>query len=205
MITFDRITFNYGGEPIFDRFSMSVAKGDRVAVEGGSGSGKTTLLLLLLGFELPQSGTIRFEGEPVAGSGIRDIRRNAAWLPQDLNIGEGTVEEVMTRPFAFRANRRLQPDTGRMEQTLHALGLSGSLLAKAYRDLSTGQRQRVGLALCHLLDRPLLLLDEPTSALDRASKRKAAELLFSDPERTVVTTTHDPYWIERCNSVRSLD
>lgn len=205
MITFDRITFRYGGEPIFDQLSLSVGKGERIAVRGGSGTGKTTLLLLLLGFELPESGKILFEGEAVTRGAASKILRNVAWLPQDLNIGDGTVKEVINRPFDFQVNRPQKPDSGLMEDTFHALGLSGSLFDKDFRDLSTGQRQRAGLALCHLLDRPLLLLDEPTSALDRGSKKKAAEIFFSDPERTIISTTHDPYWLERCDRIYSLD
>jgi ABC-type bacteriocin/lantibiotic exporter with double-glycine peptidase domain len=71
-------------------------------------------------------------------------------------------------------------------------------------DLSTGQRQRVGLAICHFLDKPLLLLDEPTSALDLVSKRKVADLLIN-PDRTIISTSHDPFWVDLADNVIELN
>lgn len=205
MITFDHITFCYNNEPIFNDFSLSVEKGERVAVKGESGTGKTTLFLLLLGFEFPVAGGIFIEGIPHSDKNFSTLRRRTAWLPQDLNIGDGSVGEVIGRPFEFRFNQPKKPEAEKVETTLISLGLNGSVLDKKFRDLSTGQRQRVGLALCHLLDRHLLLLDEPTSALDRASQEKAAELLFADPDRTIISTTHDPFWIDKFDRVYSLD
>jgi ABC-type lipoprotein export system ATPase subunit len=97
-----------------------------------------------------------------------------------------------------------KPGGDQIESNLSLLGLSSSLLPKPFRELSTGQRQRVGLVLCHLLDRPLMLLDEPTSALDEDSKQKAIDLLFADNGRTIISTTHDPFWLKRCDKIIEL-
>jgi len=66
------------------------------------------------------------------------------------------------------------------------------------------QRQRVGLALCYLLDKDVLLLDEPTSALDEASKEKVHKL-FSNKQRTIISTSHDPWWLEKCSKIFELN
>ncbi|MFH5831487.1 ATP-binding cassette domain-containing protein [Halalkalibaculum sp. DA3122] len=206
IVTFNRIAFGYNGEDdlLFHDFSLSVGKGEKIAIKSDSGTGKTTLLRLLLGFEQPVSGEIRFNGTAISENNYTEIRRATAWLPQDLNIGDGTVKQILQRPFEFVHNRNRMPETDQVRLILEELSLSPGLLEKPLRDLSTGQRQRVGLALCHLLDRPLLLLDEPTSALDRSSKQKAANLLLSDPNKTVISTTHDPFWLELCDEIIEL-
>lgn len=199
------IRFSYGDDAIFDDFSFSVEQGDRIVLKGESGGGKTTLMRLLLGFETPDDGSLMYRGETLTGSTLRKFRRQCAWLPQDLNIGTGTVQEVILFPFRFKKSGNRMPDKQRINETLSDLGLEADLLSKAYSDLSTGQRQRVGIALCILLDKPVMLLDEPTSALDQTSKEKAADRIFSNPDRTVISTSHDPFWIERCNRVIDLD
>ncbi|MDX1672210.1 MAG: ATP-binding cassette domain-containing protein [Balneolaceae bacterium] len=202
-IEFRDISFSYNGEQILDGFSLAVNRGDRLVIKGDSGRGKTTVVRLLLGFEEPDEGSILFEDEPLAETGYRRLRQQTAWLPQDLNLGTGSVEEVMQFPFQFESNPE-KPADDLLVRALEQLGLEFSVLSKPFRDLSTGQRQRVGIALCHLLDKPLLLLDEPTSALDANSREKAIELLFSKEDRTIISTSHDPAWIEYYDRVREL-
>jgi len=206
IVTFREVTFTYNGEPkpVIEQCSFRAVAGDRVALQGESGTGKTTLFRLLLGFELPDDGTIHYMGQPLDGENIKRIRQETAWLPQDLNLGSGKVQELVHFPFGFEANRSASPDDDKIAQTFDILGLDFSLLQNDFSDLSTGQRQRVGVAICHLLEKPLLLLDEPTSALDSASKQKVADLLLSDPEHTVISTSHDPWWLERCEKVVTL-
>jgi ABC-type bacteriocin/lantibiotic exporter with double-glycine peptidase domain len=201
------IHFQYGDEVIFDQFNFKINKGDRIVLRGDSGSGKTTLFRLILGFESLQQGEILFKGNTLKEpKTIRDLRKNSAWLPQDLNIGTGSVNEVILFPFTFQAHRKSQPDQSQIESTLRDLGLNpDEILLKSYLDLSTGQRQRVGLAISVLLNQPFILLDEPTSALDRESKSKAADLLLKQNDRTVLSTSHDPFWVNRCDTVIDLN
>lgn len=203
-IEFRDVSFSYNGEKILNACSFSVARGEHLIVKGDSGQGKTTVIRLLLGFEQPDKGDILFGGESLAETGYQTLRRQTAWLPQDLNLGEGTVEEVMLYPFQFSSNPG-EPSHEELVRSFEYLGLKFSLLSKSFRELSTGQRQRVGIALCHLMDKPLLLLDEPTSALDATSREKAIELLFSKSGRTILSTSHDPAWIKHFDRVYELD
>lgn len=205
LITFDNVSFSYDGLPVLRNFSFTAERGERIVIKGESGTGKTTLFRLLLGFELPRSGEIIFDGRSISENGFTSVRKNTAWLPQDIDLGEGSVNNVINRPFEFNLNTNQKPGSAEIERTLTRLGLSPDILGKSFRDLSTGQRQRVGLALCHLLNRPLLLLDEPTSALDEASKQKVIDLLLTDTGRTIISTSHDPFWVERCDRVYNLD
>lgn len=201
-ISFTNVTFGFENERIVTDFSFKAAPGQHTLLKGESGSGKSTLLKLLLGFYKPQSGSISVDRK---NNDAQKVRKQTAWLPQDLNLGSGTVSEVMAKPFEFAANQPTEYKNTKQHRirTLEMLGLAPDILDKQFRDLSTGQRQRVGLALCHLLDKPLLLLDEPTSALDKASKQKAAELLLNS-RHTVISTSHDPFWVAKADNIIEL-
>lgn len=203
-IRFNNVSFSYGDKPILQNFSLDIAEGRKVALKGESGMGKSTILRLLLGFEPITAGQIFFKDQAVSADHFAAIRRSVSWLPQDLNIGDGMVQEVIHRPFEFQQNSRQKVEEQQITDLFQRLGLPGDILRQPLRELSTGQRQRVGIALCRLLDRPLMLLDEPTSALDQNSKQKAADVLLSEPGRTVISTTHDPFWLERCDKIIEL-
>lgn len=201
LITCSDLTVRFGDEVVLEAFSCRIAEGKHTILKGESGSGKSTLLKLFLGFLKPTGGSIQFN----SGKDGRDIRRDTAWLPQDLDLGSGTVEEVIRKPFCFATNQAKSPGRETYMRALRQLGLSSENLEKPFRALSTGQRQRVGLAICHLLDKPILLLDEPTSALDRASKRRAADILLAHTKnKTIVSTSHDPFWIEYADNIIEL-
>ncbi len=200
-ISFQNVSFRFGSETVLQNLSFRVPPQKHTVLKGESGSGKSTILKLLLGFLAPASGSITVDNHEL---NPREVRTQSAWLPQDLNLGSGTVQEVMEKPFSFDANRSYRKNQGKQSDTLQKLGLANSILDKKFQDLSTGQRQRVGLSICHLLDKPLMLLDEPTSSLDRASKEKAADLLL-DNQKTVISTSHDPFWVDLADNVIALD
>lgn len=205
MLQGKQIDFSYPGESIFKGLNFTLNRGERVVLKGESGSGKSTFFRLILGFEYPTSGEILFDQKPLKGKHLQNFRTHSAWLPQDLNFGEGNVSDVIRFPFSFKNNESTKPDEQKIIDIFKDLGLEEDTLKKPFQDLSTGQRQRVGIALCILLNKPVMLLDEPTSALDENSKEKAIQHLFSDKNRTILSTSHDPFWIDRCDRIIHLD
>ena len=201
----ENLDFSYPGEKLFSGFSFEVNEEEHVVFRGESGSGKSTLFKLILGFEAPDSGQLLYRGKPLTGDHVKTLRQDTAWLPQDLNLGEGTVKEVMDFPFSFTSRGNSVPDHDTRIETLKDLGLDSDSYTKEYSDLSTGQRQRVGLALCLLLDKPILMLDEPTSALDEASKELVWKKLQRLEPKTILSTSHDPWWVERCDRAIDLE
>jgi len=194
------IYFTYGDEVIFNDFSFDLKKGEKLVLKGESGSGKSTLFRLILGFEQPDRGSFIFNNSELTSKNIHAFRKKTSWLPQDLNVGTGSVKEVILYPFQLKANSTKQPTVDEISRKLIDLGLETDILEKTFSDLSTGQRQRIGILICLLLDKELLLLDEPTSALDKKSKEKLVDLLLKT-ERTVLSTSHDPFWVKRCDRV----
>lgn len=203
VLQFNDVHFSYGKEMILDGLSFSVNKNTHVVLKGTSGRGKSTVLKLILGFLTPDKGSIQFN--PDSENRAANIRSMTSWLPQDLNIGEGTVKDILSYPFQFAINHLKKPDEKTCLSVFNRLGLASTLYKKPFRSLSTGQRQRVGIALCYLLDKPLLLLDEPTAALDEAAKQNVADLLLGNPKRTIISTSHDPFWIQHATHVKELN
>lgn len=195
------LTIRFEDELVLKEFSFNIPKTKHTVLKGESGSGKSTLLKLLLGFLKPSEGLIRYNN----GKTAREMRGDTAWLPQDLDLGDGTVKEVINHPFRFVNNDLKDPDLQTSQSVLSKLGLHGGTLEKQFKDLSTGQRQRIGLAICYLLNKPILLLDEPTSALDTVSKQRVYDLLLEHTNKTVISTSHDPFWIERADNIIPLD
>lgn len=200
LITCSDLTIRFGDEVVLDGFSLQIPKGKHTVLKGESGSGKSTLLKLFLGFLEPDKGTVYFNNS----KSVWEMRKETAWLPQDLDLGSGTVEKIIRKPFRFAGNELKMPERATYVSLLAELGLSEDSLGKQLRDLSTGQRQRVGLAICHLLDKPILLLDEPTSALDKVSKKRIIDILLAHTNKTVISTSHDPFWVEYADNVIEL-
>ena len=144
---------------------LCVEAGQVLCVGGGSGSGKSTLLRAILGLVEGQ-GEVCVCGRRLNEESVWWVRRQVAYVPQELSLPCGSVEEMVRLPFTLRANRALQPSRGELLAEWERLGLGNELLGKRAAEVSGGQRQRMMLATAGLLHKPLLLADEPTSALD---------------------------------------
>lgn len=204
LLTFDDVGFSYGKEQVLSHCSFEVQKGSHLVLKGASGSGKSTILKLILGFFHPQEGEIRYRGDRLTVNLSKELRRQTAWLSADVELGEGTVQEVIRFPFEFNINASDVPADEQILGFFDRLNLERDLYVKPFRDLSTGQRQRVGLVLCVLLDKPLFLLDEPTSALDAESKERVIDLLMNSGKGTIISTSHDPVWLEHADQIYEL-
>ena len=187
------------GEPVraVDGVSLSIARGELVALYGPSGSGKTTLLMLVAGLLTPDSGAVIVDGREISALSdddraryrLRelgyvdqafdllpgaDVAQNAAlklWLTEDARDGERMVEPLLVR-----------------------LGL-GQRLRHRPDELSMGERQRVMIARALSTEPKLVLADEPTGSLDTQRGREVLELLGEicrERAAAVLLVTHDP-------------
>jgi putative ABC transport system ATP-binding protein len=181
----------FNGATLFDGLSFLVSPGEHVALTGPSGCGKTTVLRCLLGFSEPAAGEIVVQGEALSPHSVWNIRSQLAFVPQEAELGEGTVREFIDRPFQYRANSAV-PDYGeRLPLLFDAVGLDTALLSSSITSLSGGEKQRIALVSALLLDRPILLLDEVTSALDKENRARVNALLSGLSDTTVVGVVHE--------------
>lgn len=204
MIQISNLNINFKQENIFSDFSISLAKGEKLAITGESGKGKSTLLHLLAGFISDFNGQVVINGKTLSPLNIDKIRQNIAWLPQDISFNLGSVKELLFSPFAFAQNKTLKPSQKKVTDMLIALDLPEEILFKKVKEISGGQKQRVIIASLLLMEKPLLLLDEPTSALDKRIKKKVSDYILSQKELTVIAATHDQDWIDQSDHIIHL-
>ncbi|WP_420393572.1 amino acid ABC transporter ATP-binding protein [Acuticoccus sp.] len=163
------ISARYGREPVLQRISLGVDRGEIISLIGPSGSGKSTLLRVLMGLLRPTEGYISFSGERIdytSARNVREIRNRFAIVFQAYNLFQNmtALDNVTVAPLKIRRRdkREVVPEA---EALLEKVGLKDKM--RAYPDeLSGGQQQRVAIARALALRPELLLLDEVTASLD---------------------------------------
>lgn len=189
-----RVQYATAPQPALALDSLTIAKGERVALLGNNGSGKTTLLSVLAGF-VEYRGEVEVFGEAPQGKSLKSVRRRLGVLfenPDDQFIFP-TVREDVGHAFAGRGWSQ-EELARKVDELLVSLGLpTGN---RPIASLSRGQRQRVAIAGLLAAEPELLLLDEPTAALDETEKNRLAEVLSAQPA-AVLVATHDRDFAER--------
>lgn len=202
LIRMEGVCVAAGDRSILSGFDMYVARGEKVLVKGRSGIGKTTLFRLLLGFRVPSSGILYFEGRPMDAGLAWDIRKRVAHISQDSDIGEGVVRDMLEEIFSYNANKG-HFDSEKLRSLLVELSLQEDVLDKKFENLSGGEKQRIAIIISLLTKKDIFLLDEITSDLDAKLKRKVVDMFVGNPAWTVLAISHDSEW-ER-EGVRIID
>ena len=198
VVAVENLRKTFGSQRVLDGISLSVSRGETLAVLGRSGTGKSVLLRLIIGLERPDSGSIRIHGQEVAGlnlDGMGEIRKRMGFLFQQSALYDSlTVQENVA--FPLEHHRRDIPKaerSDRVRRLLAEVGMEGNL-GKMPSDISGGMQKRVGLARALALEPEILLLDEPTAGLDPISSSEIDDLILKlQRERRMasIVVTHD--------------
>jgi energy-coupling factor transport system ATP-binding protein len=168
----ESVSFAYDAVPVVERMSLTVGRGEIVALVGPNGSGKTTLAKLAAGLLEPASGTVERRGR-------------ACYLSQDP--GRYLVAERADEEVALAVGG----DLARARRALAELGLA-RFAGRHPRDLSSGERERLALAAVLVAEPDLLVLDEPTRGVDPERKDELVALLRSQARaRATLVVTND--------------
>jgi putative ABC transport system ATP-binding protein len=187
--------------------SLTLARGEIVALEGPSGSGKTTLLSVLGCILSPSSGTVVVDGTRVDSCGLRELaavrRRSIGFVFQQFNLFPSlTALENVEYALNIKGMRGL-PARRAAESVLTAVGLEDRRDFLP-RDLSGGQMQRVAVARALAARPPLLLADEPTANLDSHAGSQILDLfrrLVKEENQALLIVTHDSHVRTICDRV----
>jgi ATP-binding cassette subfamily B protein len=211
-VRFERVTFHYPSRPdtaALSEFSLSVSRGEKVALVGPSGAGKSTVFQLLLRYYDPESGGISLDGVELANADPRAVRSRIALVPQDPVIFAASVTENVRygRPQASDAEVSVACKAAYATEFIERLpeGMNSFLGERGVR-LSGGQRQRLSIARALLADRAVLLLDEATSSLDAESEsyvQKALERLMRG--RTTLIVAHRLATVKNADRIVVMD
>jgi osmoprotectant transport system ATP-binding protein len=195
LVEFRNISYQVGGREILRGVDFSVEANETVALLGRSGSGKTTLLRMVNRLVEPSGGEVWFGGKSVGEQDPIRLRRRIGYVIQEGGLfphrtvaqNVGLVPELDGWPE--------DKIRGRVTELLEAVGLAPEAYAARYpKQLSGGEKQRVGIARALAADPPLLLLDEPFAALDpvtRFGMQQHFARLRRDLGKTALFVTHD--------------
>jgi phospholipid/cholesterol/gamma-HCH transport system ATP-binding protein len=198
VIAVENLTKAFGSHMVLNGISLSVNRGETLAVLGRSGTGKSVLLRLIIGLETPDSGSISIYGQNIVGLAIDrigEIRKKMGFLFQHAALYDSlTVAENVAFPLVHHRKEMSSSERSeRVNQLLSEVGMEGDF-GKMPSDISGGMQKRVGLARSLALDPEILLLDEPTAGLDPISSGEIDDLILKlQKERKMasIVVTHD--------------
>lgn len=203
-IALENVTFGYKpGVPVLKDVSMSVKRGEKLALVGATGAGKTTVTALLLRLYDFAEGTARVLGKDVRAYDRRELRDLFSVVPQDVFLFAGTVASNV-------AMSDDEPDMDKVRRALERIGAldvflkrPGGLAARVDErgaNFSAGERQLIAFARALYKDAPLLILDEATASIDSDTESRLQKALEAVMEgRTALVIAH------RLSTIRAVD
>jgi len=189
MIQIEDLTKSYGEIVALKGISLSIDRNQVVGLLGPNGAGKTTMMKILVGYLVPDAGTVDVAGIDVLKR-PREVQERIGYLPENAPVyGEMLVQEYLTFVAQMRGldENRTRKRIGEAADQCAVL----DVLTRPIGQLSKGYRQRVGLAAAILHDPEILILDEPTSGLDPNQIAEVRELIHRmGRTKTVILSTH---------------
>lgn len=215
------IVFHYPSSDVIvvNGVSLSIKKGQHVAIVGENGAGKSTLVKILTGLYRPVSGSVLLDGVNLEDFQISDWHRQLAVLKQDVsgysfvNAKESVLLGDIERPYnEERYQNALKLAEAKTflsklpngDQTFTNVWMEDEHGVKGV-DLSGGQWQRLALARNFYRDSPIIILDEPTSAIDALAESRIFKHLLKDKSKTIVTISHRLTTVEKADIIYMLE
>ncbi|HBR68640.1 MAG TPA: type I secretion system permease/ATPase [Rhodospirillaceae bacterium] len=195
-IAFEKVSFSYPGvdRKVLDNVSFVIESGEKVGIIGRIGSGKSTIARLVMGLYEPDSGTILADDTDYRQIDPADLRRNIAYIAQDVVLFSGSVRDniAVSLPHASeQAILQAAKDAGVHEFiSRHPMGYDAPV-GEHGASLSGGQRQAIALARAMLLQPHVMVCDEPTNAMDMQAEEAFGRYIQKEIKgRTLILVTH---------------
>ncbi|GAA4221321.1 amino acid ABC transporter ATP-binding protein [Streptosporangium album] len=186
---------HFGNLHVLRDINLTISRGEVLVVIGPSGGGKSTLCRTINRLETIDSGTITFDGQPLAveGKTLARLRSEVGMVFQSFNLfaHKTILENVTLGPIKVRGTARAEAERRGME-LLERVGI-GAQASKYPAQLSGGQQQRVAIARALAMDPKMILFDEPTSALDPEMVQEVLDVMIGLAQEgmTMMVVTHE--------------
>lgn len=203
LFSLHQVQQRYNGRLVLNIPSLTIQKGEILAIVGPSGAGKSTLLRLLNFLETPSSGHLVFDQQPVMPNISIKQRRRVTTVFQNPLLLKRSVSGNLRFGLALRGQHNNQVQ---IEQMLKRVGLS-ALANQTATKLSAGEAQRAALARALILRPDVLLLDEPTANLDPQNVAQIEQIIQAenhDRGTTIVIVTHNIFQARRISHRTAL-
>ena len=193
----ENLAFGYPGKPVGEGVSFTVKPGEVLCLLGPNGGGKTTLFKTVLSLLAPRAGSVRVDGESVAGWGRPRLARTFGYVPQAQLTGfPFTVREVVLMGRTAHIGPFAVPSRADHEAAAAALATLGvaHLADREYTQISGGERQLSLIARALAQDPRVLVMDEPTASLDFGNQVRVLTHVETLAGRgiAIIFSTHDP-------------
>jgi ABC-type multidrug transport system fused ATPase/permease subunit len=205
-VEFNQVSFTYPSRiefPVLKNIDIVANAGEQIAIVGPSGAGKSTIVSLLLQFYSPDKGTIQFDGRDATTFELSQLRKQMAFVPQDVLLFGGTIKENIAygNPSATDAEIEEAAKKAFAHDFIDSFPEKyATIVGERGIKLSGGQRQRIAIARAILKNPVVLILDEATSSLDAAS-----ELLVQNALTNLMTNRTSFVIAHRLATVRNAD
>ena len=203
------ISYTYYGsdEPVLKNISLAIGAGEKVALLGRTGCGKSTLLQLITRNWDPQQGQITLDGVSLPQWQEAPLRKAITVVSQRVDVFNGSLREnlLLAKPAGSDEEFCEVLEKVGLEALLEGKGLD-TWLGEGGRQISGGERRRIGIARALLHDAPILLMDEPTEGLDRRTEQQIMSLLLEHAkDKTVLFITHRLVGLEQMDHICLMD
>ncbi len=208
-VELDHVSFRYGEDLplVIDDLSIKIKPGDYVAIVGKTGCGKSTLVRLLLGFEKPEKGSVRFDGKDINTLDLPSLRKKIGTVMQDAGLFQGDIYSniVITAPELTLDAAWAAAEKAGIADDIRAMPMGmNTIIGEGQGGISGGQRQRIMIARAIAPNPKLLIFDEATSALDNKTQKQVSEALDS-MGCTRIVIAHRLSTIKHCDRILVVD
>lgn len=219
MLKLDKITKYYEvpettiRRTVLDELSLEINKGDRLAILGPSGSGKSTLLNVMSSLDMPNSGTVQFEGNEISALGSEQLaqfrNKKIGFVFQSHHLlPQLSLLENVLLPYLPEKDKAVKKEAEkRALQLLDFVGLSNQIHQRPGQ-MSGGECQRAAVVRALIHEPKLILADEPTGSLDKESADQLAKLFVRINEEqgiTLVVVTHSQELAQHMNRICRIE